>query len=460
VKSGPSLVLTEDTWATLVHGLTLGVESAGVLIAGRAQDANELTLLARQMLWASEDSYELRKPDALNVTSPGYVPFLKRAADEGSIALFVHTHPNARPRPSKWDREVDDQLREVFKQRTRQDIYGSIVVGGSEQAPRLYGEIETGGHVEPFNKIRIVGRRVRILRPYGGEGETTSLTEETFDRQIRAFGREGQQALQQLHVGVVGAGGTGSSVCEQLIRLGVGTITVADDDVVDASNLSRLYGANRGDIGRPKVDVVARSAQSIGLGTAVVPINGRLTAEDVAVAFRHCDVLFGCTDDNAGRLVLSRLAYWYLIPVFDVAFRITSSDDRITGLYGRVSTLLPETACLLCRRQVNRDAARAEVLPPEERARLEVEGYVAGLEEPNPAVVSFTTLVAALGVSQMLERLIGFGADQPPTELIVRLQDHKLSGTSPTGNQGHYCADPSVLGRGDVDPLLGQVWSA
>jgi molybdopterin/thiamine biosynthesis adenylyltransferase/proteasome lid subunit RPN8/RPN11 len=460
VRSGPSLVLTEDVWGALAHALTLGVESAGVLIAGRAEDANQLTLLGREMLWVPEDWYEVREPDALNIKSPGYVPFLKRAADEGSLALFVHTQPNARPRPSKWDREVDDQLREVFKLRTRQDLYGSLVAGGSEQTPTLYGEIETGGQVEAFKKVRIVGRRVRILRPYAGEGESTTLAEEAFDRQIRAFGREGQEALRQLHVGVVGAGGTGSSVCEQLIRLGVGTITVADDDVVDASNLSRLYGANRGDIGMPKVDVVARSARSIGLGTVVEPIDGRLTKEEVAAAFRHCDVLFGCTDDNAGRLVLSRLAYWYLIPAFDVAFRITSADDRITGLYGRVSTLLPETACLLCRRQVNRDAARAEVLPPEERARLEVEGYVAGLEEPNPAVVSFTTLVAALGVSQMLERLIGFGADQPPTELIVRLQDHKLSGTSPTGNQGHYCTDPSVLGRGDVDPLLGQVWSA
>src|SRR3989442_2474424 len=52
---------------------------------------------------------------------------------------------------------------------------------------------------------------------------TTLFRSPFFERQVLAFGAESQALLQQLHVGVVGVGGTGSAVVEQLARLGVGT---------------------------------------------------------------------------------------------------------------------------------------------------------------------------------------------------------------------------------------------
>ncbi|HET9454669.1 MAG TPA: ThiF family adenylyltransferase, partial [Gemmatimonadaceae bacterium] len=67
-------------------------------------------------------------------------------------------------------------------------------------------------------------------------------------------GLEGQRKLKAARVLLVGAGGLGSPAALYLAAAGVGTITIVDDDVVDASNLQRqiLHGSR--DIGRPKTE--------------------------------------------------------------------------------------------------------------------------------------------------------------------------------------------------------------
>jgi ThiF family len=76
------------------------------------------------------------------------------------------------------------------------------------------------GECLPIETIRIIGNRFRFHR-----NNETPPDERFFQRQVLAFGNPLQSVLKNIHVGVVGVGGTGSSVVEQLIRLGVGRIT-------------------------------------------------------------------------------------------------------------------------------------------------------------------------------------------------------------------------------------------
>ena len=62
------------------------------------------------------------------------------------------------------------------------------------------------------------------------------------------FGAAGQHILQASKVAVVGLGGVGSLVAEQLARLGVGNIVLIDPDEIESSNLSRVVGATRVDV--------------------------------------------------------------------------------------------------------------------------------------------------------------------------------------------------------------------
>ena len=138
--------------------------------------------------------------------------------------------------------------------------------------------------------------------------------------------------------------------------------------------------------------------------------------------------VFGCTDDNAGRMVLSRLASYLLTPVIDCGVLLSSGPSGLLeGINGRVTVLAPGAACLVCRGRIDQARAATELLTPEERARRLDEGYATALPGTEPAVVTFTTAVAAAAVTELLERLIGFGPEPVPSELILRLHDREVS---------------------------------
>jgi hypothetical protein len=95
----------------------------------------------------------------------------------------------------------------------------------------------------------------------------------------------------------------------------------------------------------------------------------------------------------------------------------------------------------------------SELLTPEERTRRPDEGYAAALPGTEPAVVTFTTAVAAAAVSELIERLTGFGPVPVPSELILRLHDREVSANRQAPRAGHYC-DPAAgeLGTGHAEP--------
>jgi hypothetical protein len=176
-------------------------------------------------------------------------------------------------------------------------------------------------------------------------------------------------------------------------------------------------------------------------------------------ALRGCDVVFGCTDDHGGRAVLARLAYWYLIPVIDMGVVIGSADGEISGIWGRVTVATPGEPCLICRGEVDPDRMRDERLDPDERQRRAQEGYARGLDEPDPAVIAYTTLVAASAVGDLLQRLFGFGHPNLPGKQLLRIGDHAIGLPGATPRAGHFCADRSQWGRADREPPLGVLWA-
>jgi len=282
---------------------------------------------------------------------------------------------------------------------------------------------------------------------------------EGFDRQVRAFGGDIQRMLSHLRVGIAGCGGTGSAVSEQLVRLGVRSFLLLDPDVLSQSNITRVYGSTPGDVGYPKVEVLAQHLRGVSPDASIHCAQGRITDEHLARRLTGCDVIFGCTDDNAGRLVLSRLSSYYLIPVLDVGVLLSSDAGHIEGVDGRVTVLTPGEGCLVCRGRIDLARAQAEQLAPKERSALQAEGYAPELGAVEPAVVPYTSMVASLAVAEMLERFIGYGPDPEPSEILARFHERELSTNSRSPIPRHYC-DPNagLLGAGDQVPFLGQTW--
>jgi molybdopterin/thiamine biosynthesis adenylyltransferase len=446
------IAVAESLWEELCVALNDEVETAGVILAGQAAEGDRLTLCLNRVIWVPEEAYDLRAPDELRIKSEGWMPALAEAAMGGWQPIFFHTHPSAGPRRSSLDDEVDEELALVFKTRLGR-VYASLIVSGPAQNPGFTGTFDG----RSITQIRVVGDRLRLLQAGDSVGAGDPALE-PFDRQIRAFGRGGQALLRRLRVGVAGGGGTGSAVYEQLLRLGVGSIVVIDDDVITDTNLTRIHESELADVGEPKAEVLAARAERIGLGSDVTPVVAKVTQRGALAALRGCDIVFGCTDDNAGRAILSRLAYYYCLPVIDVGVVITAQGGQITGLDARLTVMMPGTPCLFCRGRVDANRMREEMQRPEELKQLVAEGYAQGLAERDPSVVTYTTMIASFAVDVMLQRLFGFGDGQPSSELLLRVPQREIRRLAGAPQQGCFCADRKLVGRGDREPPLDRMW--
>jgi molybdopterin/thiamine biosynthesis adenylyltransferase len=257
-------------------------------------------------------------------------------------------------------------------------------------------------------------------------GRRSEPPHDWFGRQLLALGEHGQQLLRRVHLGVCGAGGTGSVTFAQLVHLGVGEITVIDGDIVEASNVSRIIGATTSDIGvTRKVDVLARYAERTGLGTTVNTIPGRLGADVPVRALARCDAIFSCVDRHAPRALLNRFSYEKAILLFDMgcAFRV-GSEGRIVSSGGRVVVAGPGRPCLACWGHVDPNRIRIESLAPEEREREAAEGYITGADVPQPSVVAFNTQIAGMAVVEFLRTVTQFaGACDPPLRLGLDFEE-------------------------------------
>lgn len=452
-----TVAFEEVTWRDIVALLADDRESAAVLAARfvPSDEFGRTTLVVRSLYLLPERAYHVREHDELALRSEAWLPTFGLIADSGCVPIFVHTHPST-PRQSERDEIVDGQLAQAADARSGKDIYGSLILAGTPIAPSFTGRLRFSGSWKAVERIRVVGRRLRIHVPWRPTIPITNS--ELFDRQVRAFGADGQKMLSALRVAVVGGGGTGSAVFEQLFRLGVGTIGIIDPETLETSNVSRVYGSSISDTGHPKVLIAEKSAARTGIPVRVEAIQGSVLDEHVMRRILHYDVVIGCTDDHAGRGRLTRLPGRMLQLLLDIGVIVDTVEDRVLGIRSRLTAVAPGTACLFCTNDLDPALVVAEEMNEQERAQRAGEGYAPGLGEAAPAVGAFTTYTAALAVSELLERIIGWGEDDRPTRVIHHIADHHTTTRRSLPSARHWCASSEHLAAGPGEPLLGIQW--
>lgn len=451
-----TLTFTDDVYASLLATLRVGesaVEQAAFVICGLSETAEETRLLAREVLEISPEDVLDQNELSMHIAYRSALAAMKRAGMKKGTILFVHTHPAGAVDFSKQDDREESILASVGRNYDPAlPIMGTAVISG----PRVVRARVWTADSAPLeiSRIRVVGRCFEFLAL-----EDSAPNYELFDRQVRAFGRDAQKVLAGLRVGVVGCGGTGSSVAEQLARLGVGHVLLFDHQVVEASNVSRIHESVFGDVGRPKVEVIAERLLAIQPGIEVQAIPHRIVELEAAKALRDCDIVFGCTDDDLGRFVLDRFALDYLVPVFDMGAKIDSVGGAISFVGCRVTRLQTGHACLGCRRALSGERMVKDALPEKEYEALAREGYARELDEPDPAVVPFTTVAAGLAISQLLDLLTGFrGPDADVDQVVLRFDTLEVVKSSRAGSPDCNCGRPELHGVGDRPLFLDMVW--
>ncbi|WP_417547026.1 HesA/MoeB/ThiF family protein [Marinobacter segnicrescens] len=120
------------------------------------------------------------------------------------------------------------------------------------------------------------------------------------------FDVEGQLALKQARVLVVGSGGLGCPVALYLGAAGVGNLVLADDDAVELANLQRQIGFDQAAVGRPKAEALAERVRAINPEISVTARVERLEGEGLAEVVAGVDLVLDCTDNFNTRFALNR----------------------------------------------------------------------------------------------------------------------------------------------------------
>ncbi|EFL91107.1 thiamin (thiazole moiety) biosynthesis protein [Candidatus Regiella insecticola LSR1] len=108
---------------------------------------------------------------------------------------------------------------------------------------------------------------------------------------------QGQHQLQRAHVLIVGLGGLGSPAALYLAAAGVGTLSLADDDRLDLTNLSRQILYRTADIGQSKAKRASAHLHQLNPQITIRVINNRLTEENLAKVVKDVDLVLDCSDN-------------------------------------------------------------------------------------------------------------------------------------------------------------------
>lgn len=150
---------------------------------------------------------------------------------------------------------------------------------------------------------------------------------------------------------MIGCSGTGSPVIEQLARLGVGELVLADDNKLEARNINRILNAIMEDVRAKqiKVDVLAGAVQRMETGTCVVPLSLSLWRPEAVKAVARYGLVFGCMGTIDGRFLLNTIVAYYQRPKMILQtpghlyapiylFLCVLGTDRSAGGSSRIST--------------------------------------------------------------------------------------------------------------------------
>jgi len=404
------LVFPENFYKDLRDFLfsTAPSENGCFLLANSYKTKNDSVLLVTDVINPTKDSWNHNGEHALEPNSSFINDCVVSADIQNSSLIFVHTHPNS-AHPSKFshiDKQSNNMLFDNLSQILVDRPLGSLVFSRKG----ICGVIHSDGKLQYISKIKVSGRLLHEFAGIGYDEEKSDGAGDEFDRQIRAVGEQSQKQMQGLAVTVVGAGGTGSPVAVQLARMGVGKIRLIDNDIVEKTNIPRVYGSGEKDVGKPKVDVLKKHMETFSK-SEIEAVNLNVTDEDARKYLTDSDVIFACTDNLTSRHVLNDISIRYFIPLIDVGCRIDlNKDGSISQATIKVQIVTPDSACLWCTGALNGNTILQESLSDTEKQEWVRNGYYHVVEK-QPSIISMTTMAASMAVNKLLSLLGVFGSE-------------------------------------------------
>lgn len=164
-----------------------------------------------------------------------------------------------------------------------------------------------------------------------------------YDRQS-FLGPNAQAEIERTIVGVVGLGGGGSHIVQQLAHIGFKNFVLYDDDIVTETNLNRLVGACASDVmdRTSKLDSAVRMIRSLQADSIIDGFACRW--QENPLALRRCHIIFGCLETYLGRLEIEQHCRRYLAHYIDIGMDVHGG----VTIGGQIILSSPGGACMRC----------------------------------------------------------------------------------------------------------------
>ena len=219
-----------------------------------------------------------------------------------------------------------------------------------------------------------------------------------YQRNRQAISVEDQLTLFRSSVAVIGCGGLGGYVVEELARLGVGRVVVIDPDVFEEHNLNRQLFSTPANLGKAKVEAAAARISEINQAVTLIPVREAFSPANGAELLKGCRIVVDALDSIQVRLELAEICSLMNIPLVHGA---------IAGWFGHVTTQFPGDTTL---QTIYRSWKGGK-----------------GVEQTlgNP---SFTpAVVASIEVAEVCKLLLGKGASLRRRQLVIDLLSMEMS---------------------------------
>lgn len=388
-----------------------GQEHAAVVLAALVERPDQTPrLLVRDVVLAQDGVDYGVSPQGHGRLSATFINrAIVRARNERLVYLHVHNHGSDRSVEfSDVDYASHERGYPALLDIAKGMPVGALVFGlRSLQIDLWWSKTERGR----LKHCTVVSSRTHRL--YSSPSRAPkAVYRPSVDRQVRFLGEAGQAHLAGVRVAVVGLGGVGSMVVQDLARMGVGDLLLIDSDRFEETNLSRVVTAFFSDVARKpsKTELAARYAKLVNPNVHCKVIEDDVAYGDVADKLVDCDFIFLCADTMRARLVVNAVVNQHLVPAVQVGSKILLAKEggKLEQFYSVVRHMRPGCGCLVCNGLIS-----GYRLAIEEKSDEDWRAQNYGTEAPNPSVITLNGIGASRATHDFLMDFVGTDVNRP-----------------------------------------------
>lgn len=429
------------------------LEAAAILICARSSTHR---YVVNQILPVPYTDCSIRLEDRISWPGMAIEVAIDQAVPESLSIILIHSHPSGLFDFSAIDDDSDRKVIPSIFEASDSNVtpHGSaIMTPDGAILARLYDHKLVA---TMFSSVACSGDDILIWHiDKTGRRNKTPM----------AFSTAMGQDLKKLTACVVGVSGTGSIVVEQLARLGIGRLILIDFDRIEFKNLNRILNVTIEDASNEhfKVDRISSVIKTYRDDIEILSLTSNIAERDAIELTGQADVLFCCVDSFEGRHICDRMSSTFLQPLFDVAVTIPTRQKEgecvaVGDVYGRVDYIKPGGSTLSDRQVYSPEALHREymqkVAPSDYNVQV-AEGYIKGVVDEAPSVISLNMRAASDCVMEFIARLYPFRHE--PNRLRARTLFSLAASEEDHFSENMFsCTVNPYLGRGLIEPLLGK----